>query len=88
MLGDERHNTGVQALIIHLAEKNGGCIVNNEGLKTVAGPLIKTAIENRNNCRQNKCSGHGRCVDYNMKRLDKICITSNNNRSSSNLAII
>ena len=65
-------------------EKNGGCdIVNNE-LKTVAGPLIKTCIENRNNCRQNECSGHGRCVDYDMKRLEKICITSNNNRSSNN----
>ena len=60
-------------------EKHGGCDIVNEELKNVAGPLIKTCIENRNNCRQIKCSGHGRCVDYEVNRLENICITNNFN---------
>lgn len=60
-----------------------GCAMIEQELTAFAGPVVAQCSADRAACARTRCSGNGRCVDYNPATLESTCIGSGSALASS-----
>jgi hyaluronoglucosaminidase len=70
---------GAEGVILWGASKDyhgDGCATLQAELTGFAGTTMRECVANREECRKQHCSGHGRCVDYIEPRLMQTCLSA------------
>ena len=69
---------GAEGIILWGASNDyhgNGCATIEKDLVSLAGPTMQKCMENRAACAAAHCSGHGRCVDFTLERLEETCLS-------------